>query len=67
MTYLLSALDEIERSDKGVGSSASEDTTESASGVVFARVELDLVRVDLGTSTGSLCSTKKPKEVGSEI
>lgn len=53
-TDLLSALDEIERGDKGVGSSASENTSESASGVVFARVELDRVGVDLGDPTGSL-------------
>jgi hypothetical protein len=52
---LLAALDEIERSDESVSGSASENSTESTSGVVFARVELNGVGVDLGNSTGSLC------------
>lgn len=58
-TYLLAALDEIERGDESVGGSAREDTTEDASTVVLARVELDGVGVDLRDTAGSLCSSEE--------
>lgn len=38
---LSSTLDQVERSDEGVGGTASEDTTESTSGVELTRVEDD--------------------------
>lgn len=64
---LLAALDKVERGDEGVGSTASDGTTEGAGRVVLARVELDGARGGLrGTNSGA-CNSKRRKNDGDII